>query len=249
MFPILQIGPLSFPAPEFILVLSVYLGLALLERSIKARNASVDLYSNTVLYSFVFFLFVGRIAYVAQHWYAFADHPTDVFSLNRDLFDPWMGLVAVILFVVIIMQRYKVPLLEAAHSFVPFLAIFLLGIDLSNVASGNSFGSITHLPWGVMLWGAVRHPVQVYTLLLDLVGVLWVLRRHTLQPKQGDAILWLLMLFSATRFLLQYFMVEGNLLPGGYREQQLFYFLILLGSIAAITQKGSNPNQKVTNNG
>jgi prolipoprotein diacylglyceryltransferase len=72
----------------------------------------------------------------------------------------------------------SLPLWSTLDALTPFFAVFALGLGLAHLASGSAFGKETTLPWGIELWGAVRHPSQVYEILASLLilGLLWFQR-------------------------------------------------------------------------
>ncbi len=51
----------------------------------------------------------------------------------------------------------------------------MLAVPLANLASGDAFGAPSSLPWAIELWGAARHPVQIYEAVAAGL-ILWVCR-------------------------------------------------------------------------
>lgn len=230
MFPLLRVGPLSLPAPELALVVSFYLGLYLMELWLKRQGHDPDATSNLVLYGLFVFVIGGRLGYAVNHLPAFAGSPQDLFSLNRDLFDPFIGLAAAVLFAYGMAQRKKLPAGITITALAIFGAAVALGADLAAVASGSAFGIPTTLPWAVSLWGASRHPVQLYQLGLDLIFIpTWYLA--LLANKINQPLRWLAIGMLSTRFLAEAFRAQGTLLPGGVRLAQV---VLLAGILLAI---------------
>ena len=63
----------------------------------------------------------------------------------------------------------------------PAACVFGMGLALSDLLSGNNFGTPTTLPWAINLWGALRHPVQMYEFIalgVVLMALVWVDRRN-----------------------------------------------------------------------
>ena len=247
--PILRIGPLSLPAPELAIILSVYAGLWLMETWLKRQGHNPDAQSNLVLFSLIAFLIGGRVGYIGLHWSAFAGNPADMLSLNRDLFDPLFGAAAGLLFALVLAQRKRMEPALTLTALSLFASAVLFGADLAAYASGSAYGSASDLPWAVELYGMRRHPAQVYQLFLDMIGIgswLIFLSRARLTKKPA-----LLLVFIAlgTRFLNAAFVAEGTILPGGWRANQAALLLGMLFIAWLLLQPGlsaTNPNPQTT---
>ena len=177
MFPIINIGPLAIQVPGLALILGLYLGLSLAERYSNRHNIS----SNT-LYNLVFIVLIAgvvgaRLTYVLHHPDAFAGEPLNILSLNPALLDLFGGIVGATIASMIYGQRQKLTLWSTLDALTPAFAVFSVAIGIAHLASGDAFGAPTELPWGIELWGAKRHPTQIYesiaaTIILVLL-LLW----------------------------------------------------------------------------
>ena len=107
MFPILHLGSLALPAAEVCVLLSVYFCMFLMETWLKKNAIDPNEHSNLILISIVVFIIAGRLGYISVHYYAFTSSPIDVISLNRDLFDPFIGLTAAALYYASAAQRHN----------------------------------------------------------------------------------------------------------------------------------------------
>jgi len=78
------------------------------------------------------------------------------------------------------------PLWPALDALTPGLAAVMIAIGLAHIASGDAFGSPADLPWAIQLWGARRHPTQIYeTLAAALIFASTLqIRFYALQPPQ-----------------------------------------------------------------
>jgi prolipoprotein diacylglyceryltransferase len=103
-------------------------------------------------------------------------------------------------------------------------AIASIGLLLS----GEAFGMPTSLPWGVPLFGAVRHPTQIYFALAALSSLLvvWRLSRRTLA--EGALVVVYLGLQGLMLLLIEALRADSLLLPGGIRAAQVFGLALLL---------------------
>ena len=222
MLPTLQIGPLALPAPELALIISIYIGLYLMETWLKQEDIPVDIYANLILFGLAAYLLGGRLGFIAVHLPAFAGNPADIFSRNLDLFDPFFGFAFASLLIAVISQRAKCPSGTLFTALAIFGSVLLLGFDVSQIASGKAYGSTSNLPWAITLWAAQRHPAQIYQLLLDLLFcIIWLVA--VFKGRLGNvSIVWLFLLACASRFFVEAFRAEGDYLPGGWRLNQVW---------------------------
>ncbi|HWS23934.1 MAG TPA: prolipoprotein diacylglyceryl transferase family protein [Anaerolineales bacterium] len=230
MFPVTRLGSLSLPTPELIIIVFFYLGLSLFERLQKVRGANPDKISNLILVSVFVFIIFGRLAFVLENFNAFLRSPLDIFSLNRDLFDPWLGSAGVVIYFAMTLQKQKLELWGTLDSLAIFFASLALGGSLANIASGSAFGMPSELPIAIELWGAERFPVQFLDAGWNLTCffVTAVIAKRDLPS--GTKFLTLAVLFSIGQIIAHGFRAEGWLLPGGFRADQIIYWIITAGT-------------------
>jgi phosphatidylglycerol:prolipoprotein diacylglycerol transferase len=162
MFPILQIGPLALRTPGLLLLLGAYLGLSLTERYAVRRGIKADPLYNLFFLVAATGLIGARISFAIQHINLFRDTPLNLISLDPSLLNPWGGLAAGLIAALVYGQRKKLAFWFTLDAYTPGFAVFAVTLGLSHFASGNAFGAPTSLPWEIDLWGAHRHPSQIY---------------------------------------------------------------------------------------
>jgi len=162
----------------------------------------------------------------------FLKSPLSIFSPNIDLFDPVGGLVSAVLVGMIYGQRQKLPLWPTLDALTPLLAVLAVGLHLSHLAAGTAFGSPTKVPWGIELWNANRHPVQVYELVVSLLifAFLWFRKPGSFA---GSDFLWFIALTAGSRLLFEAFRGDSTLVFNGLRAAQLIAWLVLAAAIIA----------------
>ena len=109
--------------------------------------------------------------------------------------------------------------------------------------SGEAFGVPTDLPWGITLFGATRHPTQLYFALAALLslGVLWRVARR--RPLRGTLTAAYLGLQGMTLLLVEALRADSLLLPAGVRAGQVFgLVLVLLALIWMRRQANDTPS-------
>lgn len=115
----------------------------------------------------------------------------------------------------------------AALALPPALALAALGMLLS----GEAFGTPTSLPWAVPLFGALRHPTQLYYAMTALLAWLWLQRAASAPLPAGAHAARLLVANGLTMLLIEALRADALTLAGGLRATQIFGLAILLGGL------------------
>jgi phosphatidylglycerol:prolipoprotein diacylglycerol transferase len=119
-----------------------------------------------------------------------------------------------------------------------FWGVIWITIGISNLASGNAFGAETTLPWGIYLWGAIRHPTQLYQIMAGciILGMIWprTANSNVVQRSPGVTFLYFLALTAGAWLLIEGFRADSVVLPNGIRVGQIAAWLILAGSMLGI---------------
>jgi phosphatidylglycerol---prolipoprotein diacylglyceryl transferase len=219
------------PPRHLILVLAaLWLGLALAEKRAARHGISRDSLSNLVYFSILGYVLGGRLLFVIENFQVFLKSPLSIFSPNIDLFDPAGALVTALLVGFIYGQRQKLPLWRALDALTPLLGTLAIGLHLSHLAAGTAFGSPTQLSWGIELWNATRHPVQMYELVASLLILAFVwFRKPGLYA--GSDFLWFTALSAVSRLGFEAFRGDSTLVLKGLRSAQLVAWLVLAAAI------------------
>ena len=97
--------------------------------------------------------------------------------------------------------------------------------------NGTGFGEPTTLPWGVTVWDAVRHPVQLYEM-AALLGILGVLRWwRDRVSSHGHSFVLFVALYAGSRLFLEAFRADAPLMANGVRIVQVVALAALLGAV------------------
>jgi prolipoprotein diacylglyceryltransferase len=226
MLPTLQIGPLSLQTPGLAVILAIWLGLNLAE-----RHAAKHGLSGETLYNLFFSLLIGgliggRLIYVLRFPQAFLQSPASLFDLAG-------GLLTALLTGLAYARQKALHLWKTLDALTPFLATLAVGIALAHLAGGTAFGKPADLPWAIELWGARRHPTQLYELLGSLLtlGLLWP-RKAESTP--GVYFLRFAALTSGLRLFLEAFRGDSALILGGLRLAQIAAWLILAAALSLL---------------
>jgi phosphatidylglycerol:prolipoprotein diacylglycerol transferase len=236
MLPTLQIGPLAIQVPGLILLASLWLGLLVVERYSHLYGIEAnDLYNLSLIVLLAGFI-GARVAYVLRYPSAFRASPLSLVSLNPGLLDPVGGFAVGMIIALAYGQRKKLPLLLTLDALVPAFAVLNIGISLANLCSGKAFGAPTDLPWGITLWGAQRHPTQIYNAIFAIIILFafWPSHDYFRKITPGVTFFAFTASVAGTRLFLDAFRGDSSLTYRGVRISQLVGWLILAISLVCI---------------
>ncbi len=239
MLPVLSIGPLTLPVPGLLVIAGVALGTWLAEKWAPRVGLPAKWVSDVLFYSLLAGVVGARLFMVLRTPAAFAAAPLSIFSLNPALLDPVGGVLTAVAVAVWLAARRGVSWLRLADAAVPFLAVMQIAWALRVAANGEMFGLPTRLPWGVNLWGAVRHPTQLYWAVGAVALLAWVhaqLNRaaERTTPPPAGWLFWPFVALSAAWFVfVAGFRGDSPVSPGGWRLDQVAGLVVLIGAAMA----------------
>ena len=238
MLPILNIGPLAIQLPGLVILLGLWLGLTLAERSAPRFGVKANQLYNLVFIALIAGIIGARLGYLLRYPQAFAGNPLNILSLNISLLDPWGGLALGLVAALVYGQRKGMSFWPTLDGLTPILAVLAIAISLSQLASGAAFGAPTELPWSIHLWGADRHPTQIYEALAGalILFILWPSRPNLTDKAPGSYFLTFIALSAGAHLFLEAFRGDSVLLAGGLRQAQVIAWLVLAGSLWGLGQ-------------
>lgn len=238
MFPVIDLGPLAIQAPGLILLLSLWLGTWLTGKFAAAIGTNGDAIENSVLFGLIAGILGARIGFMAQNPSVFLSNPLSLISLTPSMLNTGFGLLVGGLTAYILAQKKHLPLWPTLDTLSPLVILMFVGVHLANFANGNAFGLPASLPWAIDLWNAMRHPVQLYAVILGALLTLWTLFHtkgfNTTGFMRSGMMIGLTMagLGGITVFTRAF--VAEKLLLGRFDLVQLIGFLPVSGSLALI---------------
>jgi prolipoprotein diacylglyceryl transferase len=233
MLPIVNIGPLAIQLPGLVILLGLWLGLTLAERNAPRFGVKANELYNLVFIALIAGIIGARLAYVLRYPQAFAGNPLSILSLNISLLDPWGGLTLGLVATLVYGQRKSMPFWSTLDALTPVLAVFAIAVSLSQFASGAAFGAPTEVPWSIHLWGADRHPTQIYEALAGglILIILWPSRIDITKKPSGSYFLTFIALSAGAHLFLEAFRGDSILLLGVLRQRQVIAWLVLAASL------------------
>ncbi len=234
MLPILNLGPIAVPLPGLLLIAGIWLSTLTIDREAARRNLSANTLNNLVFIGLIGGIAGARLAYVLRHIEAYGDTLLDIFSLNTSALTLGDGLLVGSIAALIYAQRKDLPLWPTLDALTPGLALFSIFTGLSHLAAGDAYGAPASLPWSLQLWGAERHPSQVYEIIAALL-VFWIVSRlRSASVFPGFLILTFSALSAASRVFLEAFRGDSEVVFAGLRSMQLAGLLVLLLSLIGL---------------
>jgi phosphatidylglycerol:prolipoprotein diacylglycerol transferase len=226
MFPVIQIGPLNLQASGLILVVSLWAGLSLAEKFARRRSYPADHLNNLVFVSLAAGILGARLFFVLGNLNSFRNL-TNVLSPNPGLLDPLGGMAAAVLAAVVYGQRKKLPLWDTLDALTPLFSVLMIGVGISHLSSGNAYGAETTMPWGIQLWGAKRHPSQVYEIIASSLTLALIWRDFFTNRASGLVFLKFAMLTLIYLILIDGFRGSSAALFAEIRSGQFISFVLL----------------------
>lgn len=227
MLPILQIGPLAIQLPGLILLVGVWVAVSLTDREAPRYSLKPSYLSNMILLGLVVGILSARLWYAIRFFNIYLENPLSVFSLNPTTLATPEGALTGLAVAAYYGYRKGLPLWPTLDALTPGLAALGLAAGFAHMASGDAFGAVTSLPWAIELWGAQRHPTQIYEVLAAgfVFWLIWEIRRKT--QVAGYLILIFVALTASSRLIIEAFRGDSIIAYGSVRSAQLGSLLIL----------------------
>jgi prolipoprotein diacylglyceryltransferase len=167
-------------------------------------------------------------------WYAirffsvYLENPLSLFSLNPSTLVAEEGIFTGLIAAIIYGQRKGLRFWPSMDVLAPGLAVFNIALGISHLASGNAFGAPSTLPWALELWGELRHPTQVYEIIIAalILVLLWRIREWKVFP--GFVFLSWLGLTALSRLLIEAFRGDSVIMAGSLRSAQVISLGVLV---------------------
>lgn len=239
MLPTLQLGPLALQVPGLVLLAGLWLGLTLSERRARRIGENPGDLFNLVFIALIAGIIGARLSYAITYPSAFAANPLSLLSINPGLFDPLAGVFIGICAAAIYIYRKQLPFWSTLDALTPFFAVLAIAQGIAHFAAGSAFGSPTDLSWGINLWGAIRHPTQIYEILLAAIILLavYLIDKSQLGQTSGFTFLSFIALSSAARLFSEAFRGDSTLIGNGFRSAQIISWLVLAVCLALLGRR------------
>ncbi|MHB8134179.1 MAG: prolipoprotein diacylglyceryl transferase family protein [Anaerolineaceae bacterium] len=236
MFPIINIGPLAIQSSGFIIILGIWFGISSIEKNyhkfiLSQKNFMTDIY--WALFSIPIF---SRISYIIQYMNDFLDHPKSIFSPNLSLFDPLSGVILSAILLLILLKKDKISIESSINAMTSGISLFLIFYFTSLLANGEYYGISTTVPWGIILWGVPRHPLQIYYAIAFMGIYFWI--RNSLRTNLiNDLFAKFIVAISIMFIFLDFFRGDNQNIVGGIHIIQVLGLIALIISLLKLNLK------------
>ena len=227
MLPFVRVGPLLVQVPGLALLAGLWIGSDLVEKEAARLRLNVAAILNLIIYGLIAGLVGARLLFALEHLSAYLAAPLGLFALSGSAMDPWGGLLVGIAVAFLYGPGKDLPFRQTLDALSPGFAVFMIALGTADLLSGNGYGLPLDAPWAIYLWGATRHPTQIYEILLA-AGVLaaWHFSRAA-DSAPGRRFLLVLGLSAASRLFTEAFHAESAVMPGGLRLIQVLALLLM----------------------
>ena len=234
MLPVIRIGPAAMQADTLALIVALWLGAFIAEREFKRRGMRCDDAWSIIAIAVSATFIAARLAYVAQNFSSYATDWLQIFAPTPGTLLLPIGALMGGITTLIYIQSREIPVARVADGIAPGALTALIVIAFGQLLSGNGFGTPSDLPWAIVVWGALRHPVQMYDALALWLGlmIVWRARCTRAGMSASIAIAWA----SASRVIVDGWRADADFLPGGYRASQVIALGVLLGALWLIAR-------------
>lgn len=231
MLPVLQVGPLAVQMPGLILLAGVWIGMSLAERSAPRHGLNPTEVSNLVFYALVGGIVGARIAYALRFAGIYMQDPLSLIALNPNTLSMPEGVLIGGIVASLYLLRRGIPFWPTLDALTPGFALFALALALAHLASGDAFGAPSRVPWAIELWGARRHPTQVYEFLLGLAALAAVRRLDRARPAvDGQLFLLWAAVAALSGLFIGAFRGDSVVVFDVVRRGQLIALIVVLGA-------------------
>jgi phosphatidylglycerol---prolipoprotein diacylglyceryl transferase len=146
----------------------------------------------------------ARLGYILGNLEYFAENPAHIIRVDEGGLVFYGGLLGCVLVVILLARRQREPLWSLADFAVSALplghAIGRIGCFLN----GCCYGSECAGPLAVEMAGALRHPVQLYCVLLNLALYAFLLWLYPRKRRDGDVLAAYCLIYPVMRFLIEF---------------------------------------------
>ncbi len=245
MFPdLFSIGPLTVHTYGFFIAIGFIVAILVTIRIGKSQGIKPQQIMDMGFIIILWGIIGSRIAFVIMNLSYYRSHPLDIFKL-------WQGglvfsgaLIAAVLVMTWYVRRHKLSLLQVGDLWAPAIAI---GQGIGRIGcfmAGCCYGRPTDISWGVVFTNPQSiaplniplHPTQLYSFLSGTIIFIVLMILNTKKKFEGQVFLWLLILHSTGRLLIERFRGDdrGLVFRSEWTTTQLIAALILFAAVIAL---------------
>lgn len=249
MFPVIDLGPIALQSAGLLLLLSLWVGIWLSGKLGKNLGTQTDAIESMVFLGLLGGILGARIGFLLQNPDVIMTNPLSILSLTPSMLNGSFGVLVGVITAFVYAQKKHLPLLPTLDTLSPLVLFIFAGLHLANLANGNAYGLPTNLPWGIPLWNEVRHPVQIYALIITaglIVGLSFQTRgfKTTGFLRSGQLFLFTIAGVGLVTLVTRAFVAEKTLLAG-IDLLQFLGFILLTACLTALYLRAFKPRKAI----
>lgn len=244
MFPkLISIGSFYIPTYGVLVALGFLAGLTVTMRLAKRVGLPAEKITNLAVYCAMAGIAGAKLFMFLFDLGDYLRNPGQIFTLETlqaaGVFHG--GFIVALLVALFYIRKQSLPILTTMDVFAPGVAIGQAIGRLGCFAAGCCWGRECDLPWGVHFRSdfaapvpldKALHPVQLYESAADLLIFAFLFRQASRPHKPGQVIGLYLVLYSAARFVIEFFREHEQALVGPFSlTQWLALALLALGAV------------------
>lgn len=209
MLPVLfKIGTFKVHSYGVMLIAGFLIGLAIARKRAEKFGINPQKLTDMAFWALISGVFGARIAFIAQEWGYYTQHPDELFSWQFAGLTSFGGVIGGLILIVFWARRsgwsVRTTLDVVAPAGLVVHAIGRVGCLLNGCCYGGQCPQ--NLPWGIHVdkIPALMHPAQIYDALMNLAAIpilLWVERRG---QSKGQIFALMLTFHGLARFIYEF---------------------------------------------
>ena len=175
----------------------------------------------------------ARLYYVLFNLDFYSKNPGDIINFRGGGLAIHGSLIFGFLTALILSRIWKIKTLNALDVGAPAIVIAQAIGRWGNYFNQEAHGSVTDLPWGIMVGGVKVHPTFLYESLWCLVVFVVLLRISKDRKFIGQIFLLYCMLYSIERLFVEQLRTDSLMLFGQFKQAQVLSVIVIVVSLAA----------------
>ncbi len=250
MFPkLISIGSFFIPTYGTLVAIGFLAALWVVTRLAKRAKLPSERVTNLAIYCALAGLAGAKLFMILFDFRAYWNDPASLFSLSTlqaaGVYQG--GLVVAFVVAVLYMRRQNLPILATCDVFAPGIALGQAIGRMGCFSAGCCWGIATHLPWAVTFHnpqaaeltgvplGIPLHPTQLYESAADALIFLFLYFRIGKTHAPGTIFGWYLALYSAARFVIEFFRFHEQGLHAGLSYTQWISLATLAAGVTLLS--------------
>jgi phosphatidylglycerol:prolipoprotein diacylglycerol transferase len=251
---LISIGSFFIPTYGMLVALGFLAALWIITRLAKRASLPSESITNLAIYCALAGLAGAKLFMILFDFQSYWSDPRSLFSLSTlQAAGVYQGgfLVAFVT-AILYMRRQHLPILETCDVFAPGIAIGQAIGRIGCFSAGCCWGIPTHVPWAVTFrnpqaaeltgvpLGVALHPTQLYESVADALIFAFLYFRIGKTHSAGTILGWYLALYSAARFIIEFFRFhEQGLHLGLSYTQWISLVTLAAGAALLILRRGA----------